>query len=407
MQERNTRSGNRERSAQSPRNGSASRNGTSRNNSYNARQNSGRSVRTNEGLSYKKNRAPGSAERSKARKASQQKTRKENINKAANYAAKTGKKVVKSSQKVNPAVLIAGAAAAIVLILVIIFASKGSGDSTPLTSSKDIESGVNYIKELEGKSVDAIESDIRQRKKAQRIEALKNGTTSVWSLFDDSVILGDSRAVGFYYYEFLPQERVLAEAGNTILNIDDHLEEIKKLNPTNVFICYGVNDIGGFYDDTETYCSDMKEQMQKIWQQAPNCTIYISSIIPCTDPAFDTSSAWRRIPEYNEALKKMCDENGWPFIDNDAVVEEYKDHYQPDGIHLEPVFYEPWALNMMSTVMDWEEQHAGGTSSSGTTSITSSESSVSSDASDSSESSDSSSSSSDNEDESDDDDDDE
>ncbi len=382
MQERNTRNYNRERSGTNAR--------SNRSTSNSSQRSGTRAANSNVGLSYKKNRSPASAQRANSRKAAQQKARKQNAAKAANYAANIGKNIAKKGKSKNPIVIAVGVLVIVIILLIIIFNNVGSGDSTPVSSSKDITSGVNYIKELEGKSVDAIESDIQQRKKIQRLEALKNGTMSVWAQFDDSVILGDSRAVGFYYYDFLPEDRVLAEAGNTILNIDDHLEELKKLNPSNVFICYGVNDIGGFYDSTEDYCNDMKTQMQKIWEQVPNCTIYISSIIQCVDPAFDTSSAWRRIPEYNEALKKMCDENNWPFIDNDAVVEEYKDHYQPDGIHLEPVFYEPWALNMISAVMDWEAKQSGDTSaSSQSTTAASEENSDSSESTDTAEASDS------------------
>ncbi len=390
MQERNTRNYNRERSGANSRN--------SRPSSGSAHKSGTRAANSNVGLSYKKNRSPGSAQRASNKKAAQQKARKQAAAKTASYAANVGKGLANNAKKVkgkNPIIIAVGVLVIVIILLIIILNSIGSGDSTPLTSSKDITSGVNYIKELEVQSVDAIESDIQQRKKMQRLEALKNGTMSVWAQFDDSVILGDSRAVGFYYYEFLPEDRVLAEAGNTILNIDDHLDEIKKLNPSNVFICYGVNDIGGFYDSTEDYCRDMKQQMQKIWEQAPNCTIYISSIIPCVDPAFDTSSAWRRIPEYNEALKKMCEENNWPFIDNDAVVEEYKDHYQPDGIHLETVFYEPWALNMISAVMDWEAKQSDDSSSSQSTTISAEDSTTSDESSDSTGGTDTSSETSD------------
>ena len=52
------------------------------------------------------------------------------------------------------------------------------------------------------------------------LEQLESGQINVWSLFDDAVILGDSRVVGYEFYDFLPDERVLAEGGATIRNVE-------------------------------------------------------------------------------------------------------------------------------------------------------------------------------------------
>ncbi|MDO4459561.1 MAG: GDSL-type esterase/lipase family protein [Clostridia bacterium] len=319
-----------------------------------------RTAKATEGLQYRKNRSPASQRRAAQRKAAKKQARKstlENIitgfkNLVVNTLFKNGKLNTKA---------LAVPVGVIALIILISIISNVSGSSNNIVkSSRDINEGVAYIKGLEAVDTSEIEATIQHRKKMQRLEALQNGTMSVWAQFDDSVIMGDSRAVGFYYYEFTPEERTLAEAGATILAIDDHLDDLKRLNPSNVFVCYGLNDISiGIWDNKEDYCQSMKEQVEKIKSVCPNATVYISSIIPATDPAFETSTAWLQIPEYNDALKAMCEDLDWPFIDNSDVVEEYKDHYQPDGIHLETVFYEPWALNMISEVMDYESAHSG------------------------------------------------
>jgi hypothetical protein len=392
MQERNSRntgSNQRGRSTQRTsdrhptRSTSANPNRTRTANRTSTQTASGQEVKktnSREGLSYKKNRSPSSIKRAEAKKQAKKQAVQNGITNAVGNVSQIGKDLAIKDRKFNPILIFVAIIIVAIILLSVIFNLKGSSNSTELASSKDISAGVSFIQGLEAKDVDSIETVIKQKKKAKNIEALKNGTMSVWAQFDDSVILGDSRAVGFYYYDFLSTDRVLAEAGSTILAIDDHLEEIKKLKPSNVFLCYGLNDVSiGIWENTEEYCTSMKEQMQKIWDVCPTCTIYISSIIPATDPAFDTSSAWRDIPEFNTALQKMCDENGWPFIDNSAVVEEYKDHYQPDGIHLETVFYEPWALNMISYVMDWEESHSSGTTNNTTSTVTDSSETSSSD----------------------------
>ena len=39
-------------------------------------------------------------------------------------------------------------------------------------------------------------------------------------------------------------------------------------------------------------------------------------------------------PEYNEAIEKMCDENGYLYIDSCFIVEADSSLYEQDGIHM-------------------------------------------------------------------------
>jgi hypothetical protein len=50
----------------------------------------------------------------------------------------------------------------------------------------------------------------------------------------------------------------------------------------------------------------------------------------------------------------MCEEEGIPFIDNGAIIEEHKDLYATDGVHLQPDFYRYWAENQLLGVYDHE-----------------------------------------------------
>ena len=51
--------------------------------------------------------------------------------------------------------------------------------------------------------------------------------TDPFPLFQDYALLGDSRAIGFYYSEFLEESRVLADGGNTVVVIEHNLDVIK------------------------------------------------------------------------------------------------------------------------------------------------------------------------------------
>ena len=85
-------------------------------------------------------------------------------------------------------------------------------------------------------------------------------------------------------------------------------------------------------------------------KELPDTQIIINSIFPAQDPAFERASAWKKIPEYNEAVKAWCEEKQYAYVDNTDVYEAYKDLYDVDGIHFKKDFYQYWAVNMLGEV---------------------------------------------------------
>lgn len=172
-------------------------------------------------------------------------------------------------------------------------------------------------------------------------------------MFDSYVILGDSRAVGFYYFDFLEKSRVLADGGNTIRDVAAHMDDIRALQPDYVYLCYGLNDISiGYWDTKEEYVAELLQVVADLKEALPGVTVVVSSILPAQDPAFEKSSKWRNIPEWSEAVGAACAENGIPFADNTEICQTYADLWQPDGIHVRPEFYPYWAANLILAGLD-------------------------------------------------------
>lgn len=238
-----------------------------------------------------------------------------------------------------------GAAAVIVAGVLGFVLSK---PAPPQTNSQ-VEEGVQHLKDLESRDLDAIETNIKMIRQEARAEALANGTLSVWAQFSDYVLFGDSRTVGFYFYEFLDQNRVLADGGLTIRDLTTYMDRLKMLNPSALFLCTGLNDVSiGYWETPQEYVAEYEELIEQVMAELPDTHIYINSIFPAVDPAFEQSEAWRNIPDYNVALQAWCEEKGYSFIDNTPVFEEHRDLYDPDGIHFQKEFYEYWAINMLA-----------------------------------------------------------
>lgn len=242
------------------------------------------------------------------------------------------------------------------LVLTLLLAACAAGQNA---YNADVQAGVAYLQSLEQKNPDDVTQALRQMEleklqaeRAAREQEIYDDLDNVWQYFSDAAILGDSRAVGFSYYSFLDEARVLASSGERVSAVEEHIETLKKLKPAEVYLCYGINDIG-WYASAQEYADAVQTAVELLREELPNATIVVSSILPAQEIACQKQALWRQIPDYSAAVAQMCRENGILFADNAAVCEEHDDLWQADGIHLFPQFYPYWAANLL--IASWGE----------------------------------------------------
>ena len=258
--------------------------------------------------------------------------------------------------------LIAAAAAFVLIAAVVITLLVRAGIARQEQAAADeaVKQGVNYLKKLENGSVEKVNDLLAEEKRKemeaqreQRRQQLINGQVDVWSLFGDAVIMGDSRAVGFSFFEYLPESRVLAGSGDTILSIEEHEDELVSLNPSVVFLCYGLNDTGmGIWESAQSYAADYLTILRRLKSELPNTLFFVSSILPVTWEALEQTPAWGDAYAFSEAVKEVCAKNGFGYVDCQALIDMHQDMYDEDGIHMVKEFYPLWASQMMLTVYE-------------------------------------------------------
>ena len=181
-----------------------------------------------------------------------------------------------------------------------------------------------------------------------KFHSLLNGEVDVWSQFQDYLILGDSRASGYYYYGFLPEARCYAEAGDTIRKMKEHIPDVISDAPARIYVSYGINDINiGFWPTAEDYCAEMVEIFDEMQASLPELEIYVNSILEVQDWALSKGENWKYAPEWNEVIRQMCVDHGYTYVDNSAITAEHQELYEGDGIHFKPDFYNHWGTNMI------------------------------------------------------------
>ena len=121
----------------------------------------------------------------------------------------------------------------LLILWIFVFPSKRSA---PDATDAQVASGVEWLRQQEANSPADVEAKLKAIRQAELDEKrdewlakLRSGEISVWSLFDDYAMLGDSRTMGFTYYGYLTSDRVFADSGATIEKVTDHLDELIEL----------------------------------------------------------------------------------------------------------------------------------------------------------------------------------
>lgn len=219
--------------------------------------------------------------------------------------------------------------------------------------NEEIRKGLAFLDGLDSQDAEAIVKLISDREKEKMREKVFSNPDALWSAFDDSVIVGDSRVVGFYFWEYLMDTRAMADGGAMVSNIPNYVERLEVMHPSNVLLAFGLNDYGcGLWPDPEDYTEVFVENVNRIKEVLPDAKIFVNSTFPAVGVGLYASPAYPRIDEYNKALKVMCEREGYYFIDNDELAAASEDLYDTDGLHFQKEMYPLWAANMLNEVMN-------------------------------------------------------
>lgn len=277
----------------------------------------------------------------------------------------------RQQKKSFPAVPVLAAAAVLTGVVLGVAALTGPKEPADVTAQ-----GIAYLESLEARDPAAVDQVLRQRRleelESQRAELLrqvKAGETDPFTLFQDAVILGDSRSVGFFYYGFVDDSRDLTGTGDTILDLPGKLDALEAMNPRYIYLCYGLNDLKiGHWASVDAHITDYIDRINRIRQRLPEAVVIVSSVLPYVDqsagsddpnavkPANKLTEAEVRrlgnIPQWNAAMAEACREFGLIFVDNSAICDEHQNLWEPDGIHVKKSFYPYWGKNLVVAALE-------------------------------------------------------
>lgn len=162
-------------------------------------------------------------------------------------------------------------------------------------------------------------------------------------IFKDDLFVGDSITDSLSFYEILEERNVIAKLGFTVVQGEKEINKIKKANPSNIYLLFGMNDVLMGIDG-QKFAKNYAEFVHKIQDELPDANIYVQSVIPVSPNVKQKKPLLNNvnIDKFNEALMQMCKDENINYIDLRPILENESELYEPDGIHLKYKFYKLW-----------------------------------------------------------------
>ena len=138
--------------------------------------------------------------------------------------------------------------------------------------------------------------------------------------------------------------------GETVLVEDG----VKLIGAKKAFIMLGMNDycLFPFEDDIE----NAETLINRILEKNPDVEIYVQSVTPIIASKEHGKFINENVDEFNSYLLKMCEKNGWTYIDinqilkdeNNCLDDDYCSDPMDQGIHLNNEACEIWINYLIS-----------------------------------------------------------
>lgn len=183
------------------------------------------------------------------------------------------------------------------------------------------------------------------------------------SFFDNSVMIGNSLAEGFYMWAGLAENfTFICNANLWIDQVIGGIDLSKvTLNPgmyESIYLVFGLNEVG---NSVELFIEEYVELIDFLREYQPNATIYVHSVTPVMekvdkDPGEVQTMA--RIDNFNERLKEMCAEKECWYVDIYSMLIDENGYlstayaFEGDGKHFEKSGYVAWADYLKSHYVD-------------------------------------------------------
>ncbi|MFR1707482.1 MAG: GDSL-type esterase/lipase family protein [Clostridium sp.] len=211
---------------------------------------------------------------------------------------------------------------------------------------QEILLGRKYLKQLEDMDLNEIEKKIAKHH-TQEID-IENKDINFYKFYENTVFMGDSITEGLEEMKLINEYNVISNKGDTIVKARKNIDKLTSLQPKNIVLLYGMNDViefdGGGPGGPDKFKTLYIEFVNEIKLKLPNSKIYIQAPLPVMDKAVKTNERLTNdnLDEFRKLAYEVSQETGVNYVDIDVLVRDKSELYEGDGIHFKYDFYLKW-----------------------------------------------------------------
>lgn len=259
--------------------------------------------------------------------------------------------------------------------------SRWESESASVWESESIEQSIAMSIALEESSIEAseaqsmYESSVAEASKEAEIAALNAPLAGshliarevvrncddtdipyLRALFSGCIVIGNSRAKNAVDCGIMTESTVKYMSGVPIKTLEPFaLQQAYLYSPKTLFIM-GLNDVAVYDRDAEAFKADYTEMLRQYQAINPGGKIYVMESLPLPDPAAEGYfyRAYTSLPAFNDAMYRMCQENGWIYVSASEYAEARLINSE-DHAHYGKEFYFLWAQTIATQMHLWED----------------------------------------------------
>lgn len=190
--------------------------------------------------------------------------------------------------------------------------------------------------------IGTIQQEISQMEKENPSKELNDGDDQLAryrTAMANSILIGDSITEGFIVYGFLSEDVVYSQIGGSLLGSDDLFSAAAGAHPKNLFLAFGMNDMGNFSGDVDKFYSSYQEKIKSFKKQSPETNIFLIRIVPPSKDAISNKPVIGNYDKFNKAIAKIAKKNNLKTVGTDRIIRENPGLHESDGIHVKRDFY--------------------------------------------------------------------
>lgn len=211
-------------------------------------------------------------------------------------------------------------------------------------AKKDVKSNVTKVSKFNFSTVVDVETELQKMKEAENGGSGKS--KNYRTIFANCAIIGDSITEGLTVYGFLGEEQVFSVVGGAVSKDEAMFDKAAATYPKVIFFSYGMNDMGNFNGDADSFINQYSALISKFKKKSPKTKIFVNGISTPNESAINANKVIGNYKIFNKKIKAMCKKLKITYIDTAHILVDDPSLYAGDGIHVQPAYYNVW-LDLM------------------------------------------------------------